>query len=71
MKDYKIKINYIHPMDDLIYIGWSANVGFGVLTIEQKGNTFEVETETMGEEFYKQVLDKAKEYIFKHSKIIE
>lgn len=71
MKDYKIKINYIHPMDDLIYIGWSANVGFGVLTIEQKGDTFEVETETMGEEFYKQVLDKAKEYLFEHSKIVE
>lgn len=71
MKDYKIKINYIHPMDDLIYIGWSASVGFGVLTIEQKGNTFEVETETMGEEFYKQVLEKAKEYVFEHSKIVE
>ncbi len=70
MKDYEIKINYIHPMDDLICIGWSANFGFGVLTIEQKGNTFEVETETMSEEFYKQLLDKAKEYIFEHSKIV-
>ena len=71
MKDYKIKIDYIHPMDDLIFIGWSANVGFGVLTIERKGETFEVETETMGEEFYKQVLEKAKEYILKNSKIVE
>lgn len=71
MKDYKIKINYVRPIADTIFIGWSANVGFGVLTINICGETFEIETETMGEEFYKQVLAKAKEYILEHSKIVE
>lgn len=71
MKDYEIEISYVHAEKDTIFIGWTANIGFGVLTIEQCGQIFEIETETLGEEFYKQVLDKAKEYILEHSKIVE
>ena len=71
MKDYEIEISYVHAEQDTIFIGWAANIGFGVLTINICKHDFEIETETLGEEFYKQVLDKAKDYIFEHSKIVE
>lgn len=73
MKDYNIKINYVHFNTDCVCIGWSANIGFGVLTIHQDNDDkpFEVETECLGDNFYKQVLDKFKEYLLKDYKIIE
>ena len=73
MKDYNIEINYVHFNTNCVYIGWSANIGFGVLTIHQDNDDepFEIETECLGEEFYKQVLDKFKEYLLKDYKIIE
>lgn len=70
-KNYKIKINAINIFDDVVYIRWSASIGFGELTINKCGSRFEIETEELGKEFYKQVLDKAKEYIFNNSIIIE
>ena len=73
MKDYNIKINYVHFNINCVYIGWSANIGFGVLTIHQDNDDkpFEVEIECLGDNFYKQVLDKFKEYLLKDYKIIE
>lgn len=73
MKDYNIEINYVHFNTNCVYIGWSANIGFGVLTIHQDNDDepFEIETECLGEDFYKQVLDKFKEYLLKDYKIIE
>ena len=73
MKDYDIEINYVHFNTNCAYIGWSANIGFGVLTIHKDSDDkpFEVETECLGDNFYKQVLDKFKEYLLKDYKIIE
>ena len=76
MKKYDIKINDICFQDNVIVISWSAkNIGFGQLTIsvsyDNENPPFLVETECMSEEFYKQVLEEAKKYIFKNSKIIE
>lgn len=70
-KDYNINISYVAIHEDIIFIGWSADVGFGVLTIIKVEDGFKVETECMGKEFYRQVLDKAKEFIFDFSEIIE
>ena len=44
-----------------------------MLTIHQDNDdkSFEVETECLGDNFYKQVLDKFKEYLLKDYKIIE
>lgn len=73
MKDYNIEINYVHFNTNCVCIGWSANIGFGVLTIHQDKDDepFEIETECLGEDFYKQVLDKFKDYLLKDYKIIE
>jgi len=71
MKDYEIEIDYVHFNKDNICIGWSANIGFGVLTINQNNNTFAIETECLGQNFYEQVMQKFQEYILNHSIIIE
>lgn len=73
MKDYDIEIDYVHFNRDCVSIGWSANIGFGVLTIYQDDDDkpFEVDTEHLGDNFYKQVLDKFKEYLLKDYKIVE
>ena len=71
MKVKDIKIDYIKINENIILIGWSANIGFGVLTIHHINNNFEVETEGLGEEFYKDILQKVQEYLLINSKIIE
>ena len=76
MKKYDITINDISFQDNVIFIDWSAKgVGFGQLTIsvsyDNENPPFLVETECMGENFYKQVMEAAKLYIFEKSKIIE
>lgn len=70
-KDYEIEINYVHMDCDCMVVGWSANVGFGQLTMYKHGDNFEVETECMGKEFYRQVLEKLVEYMMNNSKIVE
>lgn len=74
MKKYEIEIDYVYFNENCMLIDWSAkNIGFGVLTIvfNERENLFQIETETMGEEFYKQVLEEAKKYILKKSIIVE
>lgn len=71
MKIKDIKIDYINTVANTILIGWSANIGFGILTIHYINGFFEIETEGLGEEFYKDVLQKAQEYLLINSKIIE
>lgn len=72
-----LRIDYINFDKDVMLIGWSANIGFGVLTInwqEKKDYCnyhFAIETECLGEDFYKQVMDKAFEYMLNSFKIIE
>ena len=39
-------------------IGWSGDIGFGVLTVYQEGDEFKVETECLGSDFYYEILDK-------------
>lgn len=74
-KKYDIRINYVNFLDKRVEIGWSAkNIGFGILTISfdsKKSRHFLVETECMGKDFYKQVMEEANKYILKKSKIIE
>ena len=75
MKKYDIKINFVDFQDKKIIIGWSAkNIGFGQLTIsfdKRINQEFLVETECMGKDFYEQVIEETKKYIFKNSLIIE
>lgn len=73
-KKYDIRINYVNFLDKRVEIGWSAkNIGFGVLTINynEEKDTYYIETETMGKEFYEQVLNEAQKYILHKSIIIE
>ena len=71
-RDYEITINYIRFNKDNISIGWSANIGFGVLDIWGEDDThFEVATECLGKEFYKQVLDAFYDCLLKNYTIIE
>lgn len=74
MKKYNIRINYIDFKNNQTIIGWSAkNIGFGVLTItyDKEKDIYYVETETMGKDFYEQVIKEAKKYLFHKSVIIE
>lgn len=66
-----LEINYVNFLQDRIEIGWSADIGFGVLTINKVDNHFEVETECLGSGFYNKVLEKFKEYLQDFGKIIE
>ena len=52
---------------------WVSEVGFGELNIYKnpQNDGFIVETECLGEEFYKKVLAAMNDYLFKNSKIIE
>lgn len=73
-KKYEIRINYVNFEDDKAFIGWSAKgVGFGVLSIywNDVKDMYEIETECMGKEFCKQVLNEAQKYILHKSIIIE
>jgi len=65
-KDYEIEINKIEafqptrfPNNTVINIDWSANVGFGQLgiIINKNGKVF-LDTEFMGRDFAKQILNK-------------
>lgn len=66
-----LEINYVNFLQDRIEIGWSADIGFGVLTINKVDNYFEVETECLGSDFYNKVLEKFKEYLQDFGKIVE
>ena len=72
---YDIKINEVIFYEKSISILWSAkNIGFGVLDIYldlKNKNHYYVKTETMGKEFYQELLIKLTEYLFKNSSIIE
>ena len=52
---------------------WVSEIGFGELNIYKnpQNDGFIVETECLGEEFYKKVLAAMNDYLFKNSKIIE
>ena len=66
-----LEINYVNFLQDRIEIGWLADIGFGVLTINKVDNHFEVETECLGSDFYNKVLEKFKEYLQDFGKIVE
>ena len=52
---------------------WIGEIGFGELNIYKnpQNDGFIVETECLGEEFYKKVLVAMNDYLFKNSKIVE
>jgi hypothetical protein len=66
-----IEITDVTFLKDYIEISWVAHIGFGILTIHKTEEGFEVETECLGEEFYKDIIDKFKEYLLKDFKIVE
>lgn len=66
-----IEIDYVHFVDKAMIIGWSGDIGFGVLTIYQEDDEFKVETECLGSDFYYKILDKLKEYLQKVGQIVE
>lgn len=81
----EITINYVNMLNGTLQIGWSAkDCGFGVLDIifnSEKDNmienllastkTFVIATENMGEEFAREVLKEAINYIFDNGDIVE
>lgn len=71
MRERFLDIDYVHFLQDRVEIGWSAHIGFGVLTIYKAENGWEVDTECLGDDFYKDILDKFKEYLLKDYKIID
>jgi hypothetical protein len=66
-----IEITDVEFRDNCIVISWVAHIGFGILTIYKTDKGFEIDTECLGEEFYKDILDKFKEYLLKDYKIID
>ena len=66
-----IEIDYVHFVDKAMIIGWSGDIGLGVLTSCQEGDEFKVETECLGSDFYYKILDKLKEYLQKVGQIVE
>ena len=66
-----IDITNVEFKDNRIVISWVAHIGFGILTIYKTDKGFEIDTECLGEEFYKDVLDKFKEYLSTNFKILD
>jgi len=65
MKDYNVKVHKIEFFNNAVVISWAANIGFGELTISDGY----IDSETLGEEFIRQTLDAAKEYMLENWKI--
>ena len=66
-----IDITDVEFRDNRIVISWVAHIGFGILTIYKTDKGFEIDTECLGEEFYRDVLDKFKEYLLTNFKIVD
>lgn len=66
-----LEITYVNLLKDRMEIGWTSNIGFGVLTINITEDGFEIETECLGEEFCERVLDQFKQHIMSYGKIVE
>ncbi len=68
MKEYDIRINYVHFNENNIVIGWSAKgIGFGTQTVyriaSEDAESFYIDTECMSESFRDAVFKAAFEYI--------
>jgi len=63
-KDYEITIDKVSFFKDGMHIYWSANVGFGVFSVWQEGDTLYASTEYMSDEFVNQLFE-----VFKKSLI--
>lgn len=69
-KEYNVEINYIHFHNEVVIIGWSANIGFGQLTIYRSNedeDKFYFDTECLSDDFRNEVLSKVGEYLITHS----
>lgn len=67
-----IKINYMYPIEDGFVIGWSANIGFGCLTVhaDDKGH-IEIESECLSDNDDKRFVSKVFEALVNKADIIE
>lgn len=74
MKAKDLKINRVFLINDSIVLHWEANIGLGEVIINQKGNSFEIDSEAMcsdtDKEFLEELFAKFKKYIIDNSKII-
>lgn len=74
-KDYQVSINYIEPIKDGFIIGWSANVGFGQLTVHghetDNDYSIEVESERMSNNENKEFIRQVFEALTAQCKVIE
>lgn len=69
-KEYDVSINYIHFCNNVVVIGWSANIGFGQLTIyrsNEDNDKFYFDTECLSDDFRDEVLSKVGEYLITNS----
>lgn len=66
--------------ENCVDIAWSSNIGFGHLTIyhnnsieikSDKDIKYELDTECMSREFSERVIELAKDFIVKHSSILD
>lgn len=81
MRDIKVlEIWDIQFHENCVDIAWGSNIGFGHLTIFHDNSTkievdkdikYEIDSESMGEEFIFRVLDLAKQYIINHINILD
>lgn len=81
-EDINLVINSVDIGNKRIVISWSADIGFGQLTIatnNAKDNLlgelaekeeYLIDTECLGKDFYEKVLNKAMIYLIENSKII-
>lgn len=69
-KEYDISINYIDFCENVVIIGWSANIGFGQLTIyrsNEDNDKFYFDTECLSDDFRDEVLSKVEQYLIANS----
>ena len=57
MHELSITIDEVNVGKDYIVISWSANIGFGELTIYKNGEEWIADTEYLGKSFVKAILN--------------
>lgn len=72
-KERRLEVDNVVIHEDHINIQWHGSIGFGNLDIyyDKENEKYDVTTECLGEEFYKEILKLTSEYLIKNSNIIE
>lgn len=69
----ELHVDEVIMHEDHMNIKWYGSIGFGNLDIyyDEENDKYDVTTECLGEEFYKEILKLAFDYLIKNSNIIE